>query len=68
MIEATAKAKRIANQLRKAKIDELLSPLSRTGNAMGNLLESVATPKLQAAYNKYVDTVLNEATSTASKH
>ena len=30
---------------------------------MGNLLESVATPKLQAAYNKYIDTVLNETAS-----
>jgi len=66
MIEAANKqAKRIAESTaRKAKIDELLSPLSKDKrDLMGNLLESVATPKLQAAYNKYIDTVLNETVS-----
>jgi len=33
---------------------------------MSNLLESVNTPKLKAAFNKYLPTVLNESVTTAA--
>ena len=33
---------------------------------MGNLLESIATPKLKVAYNKYLPTVLNESVKTSN--
>jgi len=60
---ATKKASRIADaSQRKAKIDELLSPLAKDKRElMTNLLESVATVKLQTAFNKYLPTVLNES-------
>ena len=64
LIEASEKkAARIAESTaRKAKMSELLSPLAKDKRElMENLLESVATDKLQAAYNKYIPTVLNES-------
>ena len=56
------KARKIAeaNQRREV-LDDLLSPLAKDKRElMGNLLESVATEKLQSSYNKYLPTVLNE--------
>jgi hypothetical protein len=42
---------------------ELLAPLSKDKKAvMKELLESVQTKNLQGAYNKYLPSVLNEAT------
>jgi DNA repair exonuclease SbcCD ATPase subunit len=64
LIEAAdKKAARIAESAtRKAKMDELLSPLAKDKRElMENLLESVATSKLQTAFNKYIPTVLNES-------
>jgi len=60
---ANKKAQRAADATsRKAKMDELLSPLAKDKRElMENLLESVATTKLQVAYNKYLPTVLNES-------
>lgn len=63
LIEAEQKkAKRIAEaNARKDKLSGLLSPLAKDKRElMSNLLESVATSKLEAAYNKYLPTVLNE--------
>jgi hypothetical protein len=63
------KAKRIAeSQARKDKLSNLLSPLAKDKRElMSNLLESVATSKLEAAYNKYLPTVLNESTGSAKQ-
>jgi len=65
---ATVNAKRIAETVsRKETLATLMSPLSKEKRElMTNLLESVATTKLQAAFNKYLPTVLNES-STVSK-
>ena len=46
---------------RQAKLDELLSPLNdQKAEVMINLLEGVATKKLEATFNKYLPAVLNE--------
>lgn len=46
---------------RQAKLDELLAPLNdEKAEVMTNLLEGVATKKLEAAFNKYLPAVLNE--------
>ena len=46
---------------REAKLDELLAPLNdEKAEVMTNLLEGVATKKLEAAFNKYLPAVLNE--------
>jgi hypothetical protein len=46
---------------REAKLDELLSNLNdEKAEVMTNLLEGVATKKLEAAFNKYLPAVLNE--------
>ena len=46
---------------RQAKLDELLSNLNdEKAEVMTNLLEGVATKKLDAAFNKYLPAVLNE--------
>jgi DNA repair exonuclease SbcCD ATPase subunit len=53
---------------RKEIISELLSPLGRDKkDVMASLLESVATPKLRSAYDKYLPSVLNEGTSTTKQ-
>lgn len=45
---------------REKLMDELLSPLNEEkAKLMKNLLESVQTPKLQAAFDKYLPAVLN---------
>lgn len=64
--EAEKKALRIKEaNTRKATLDELLSPLaSAKRELMSNLLESVQTEKLSAAFKKYLPTVLNESAST----
>lgn len=49
---------------RQKVMNELLSPLSKDkAGVMKELLESVQTKNLQGAYNKYLPSVLNEATS-----
>jgi hypothetical protein len=50
---------------RKEIMSELLAPLGRDKKeVMGSLLESVATPKLGSAYDKYLPSVLNEGKAT----
>ena len=50
---------------RKEIMSELLAPLGRDKKeVMGSLLESVATPKLRSAYDKYLPSVLNEGKAT----
>jgi predicted DNA-binding protein len=50
------------SQDRKAKLNELMSPLSKEkATIMSELLESVQTEKLQSAYDKYLPAVLNTA-------
>jgi hypothetical protein len=45
-------------------LGELLSPLGKDKRlVMGELLESVATPKLRTAFDKYLPSVLNEGTA-----
>ena len=47
-------------------MSDLLAPLSKDKRKlMSNLLESINTPKLKAAFNKYLPTVLNETVTTA---
>ncbi len=49
---------------RQKVMNELLSPLSKDkAGVMKELLESVQTKNLHGAYNKYLPSVLNEATS-----
>jgi len=70
LIEAAEKkARRIAEATsRNEKLSALLSPLAKDKrDLMNNLLESVATNKLEAAFNKYLPTVLNESTGSAHK-
>ena len=66
---ANKKAQRIAEATERAGVlAELLGPLSKDKRElMGNLLESVATTKLQSAYNKYLPTVLNESTKSTTQ-
>lgn len=50
---------------RQKVMSELLAPLSKDKKVvMKELLESVQTKNLQGAYNKYLPSVLNEASST----
>jgi hypothetical protein len=67
LIEASEKkARRIAEATaRNEKLASLLSPLAKDKrDLMSNLLESVATNKLEVTFNKYLPTVLNESTGT----
>ena len=49
---------------RKEKLDELLKPLNKEkADVMSSLLESVQTERLQAAYEKYLPAVLNNASA-----
>jgi formate dehydrogenase maturation protein FdhE len=51
------------SQERQQTLNELLKPLNKDKQAvMRDLLESVQTAKLQAAYEKYLPAVLNNAT------
>jgi len=51
---------------REKEMDKLLSPLNKEkAEIMKALLESVQTPKLQAAFDKYLPAVLNTAGSKA---
>jgi len=54
---------------RESVMTELMSPLAKEKRElMNNLLESIATSKLKASFNKYLPTVLNEqSTSTSSQ-
>lgn len=70
LIESAEKqAKRIAESTaRKEKLAGLLSPLAKDKrDLMSNLLESVSTSKLEAAFNKYLPTVLNESSKVESQ-
>ena len=64
---ANKKAQRIEESTRRAEIiADLMAPLAKDKrDLMGNLLESVATNKLQAAFNKYLPTVLNEQAASS---
>lgn len=59
------KLKASQDQIERQRVmHELLSPLSKDKReVMTELLESVQTKNLQAAYNKYLPSVLNEAVS-----
>jgi len=61
--EATNEVARInESREREAVITELMSPLAKDKRElMNNLLESIATSKLKAQFNKYLPTVLNES-------
>lgn len=64
LIEAKEREVRIIkeNNLRERTLSELLGPLNEEkAEVMKNLLESVQTPKLKAAYEKYLPAVLNNA-------
>ena len=53
------------SRARETAMTELLAPLSKDKRKlMSNLLESVQTSKLKAAFNKYLPTVLNESVKT----
>lgn len=68
--EANKKVRRInESREREVALQDLLSPLSKDKRSlMANLLESVSTKNLKAAYNKYLPTVLNESVAApASK-
>ena len=53
------------SRARESAMAELLAPLSKDKRKlMSNLLESVNTQKLKAAFNKYLPTVLNETVTT----
>ena len=50
---------------RKEVMNELLAPLGKDKRAlMGELLESVQTPKLRQAYDKYLPAVMSDGTGT----
>ena len=50
---------------RRDVMNELLSPLGKDKKAiMGQLLESVATPKLRTAFDKYLPAVMSDGTAT----
>ena len=68
LIESTNKKLKRVNERaeRNTVMADLLKPLSKDKRKlMTNLLESVNTPKLKAAFNKYLPTVLNETVTTA---
>jgi hypothetical protein len=64
-IAATSKRKALLAEDRTARtkvLNELLAPLNRDKRSvMVELLESVKTPHLRNAFNKYLPTVLNES-------
>ena len=68
VVEATKEVAKInESRARETAMSELLAPLSKDKRKlMSNLLESVNTPKLKAAFNKYLPTVLNESVTTAA--
>ena len=52
-------------QVRKEALSELLSPLAKDKReVMGSLLESVQTPKLRQAFDKYLPAVMSDGTAT----
>ena len=64
------KAKRVMEDRmnRKAKLDELLSPLAgQKREVMSDLLESVKTTNLKTAFKKYLPAVLNESVSAQAE-
>tara|TARA_B100000900_G_scaffold87147_2_gene70775 strand:- start:1383 stop:2483 length:1101 start_codon:yes stop_codon:yes gene_type:complete len=67
--EANKKVARInESRERESVMAELMSPLAKDKRElMTNLLESVQTQKLKAAYNKYLPTVLNESAPKSEK-
>ncbi len=53
---------------RESVMTELMSPLAKEKRElMNNLLESIATSKLKASFNKYLPTVLNESGTIKSQ-
>ena len=69
-ITSAQKAKRVMEDRmnRKAKLDELLSPLAgQKREVMSDLLESVKTTNLKTAFKKYLPAVLNESVSAQAE-
>ena len=69
-IATAQKAKRVMEDRmnRKAKLDELLSPLAgQKREVMSDLLESVKTTNLKTAFKKYLPAVLNESVSAQAE-
>ena len=69
-IATAQKAKRVMEDRmnRKAKLDELLSPLAgQKREVMADLLESVKTTNLKTAFKKYLPAVLNESVSAQAE-
>jgi hypothetical protein len=70
LVESREQELRIAKDLasRKEIMGELLGPLAgEKRDVMGNLLESVQTDKLRAAFDKYLPAVMNGSTAPAKK-
>ena len=64
LVESKNREVRVINEsiARKEKMNELLKPLNKEkAEVMTSLLESVQTERLQAAYDKYLPAVLNNA-------
>lgn len=67
LVESKERQLRVAMETssRKEIMNELLGPLSGDKReVMSNLLESVQTPKLRAAFDKYIPAVMNGGTPT----
>jgi len=63
LVETAANEKKmlVESQSRKDTINELIAPLGREQREiMKDLLESVQTPKLQASFERYLPSVVNE--------
>jgi hypothetical protein len=70
LVETKEKEIRIIkeSQERQQTLDELLKPLNKEKQAvMVQLLETVQTPKLRSAYEKYLPAVLNNSTASTPK-
>lgn len=69
LAEAKQQVRIVSEQsTRKAAMQEMLSPLTRAQQeVMGTLLETVITPKLSAAYKKFLPAVLSESNTTQRK-
>lgn len=64
----TERKRLVESQTRKDTVNELIAPLSREQREiMTDLLESVQTPKLRSAFDRYLPSVLNEGKVSPSK-
>ena len=70
MVESKEREVRMIKETneRKKVLDDLLSPLNKEkSEVMMSLLESVQTPKLKHAFDKYLPAVLNAGTTGSEK-